>query len=281
MANQLGIDMLGYGLGLRAQHYDHILKERPQSVDWFEIISENFMQAHKGYWDFLSDLRRDYPIIMHGVSLSAGSPEPLDETYLTQLKALADHINPPWLSDHVCWTGVHGRNTHDLLPVAYTNESLALMADKIKRVQDRLGRLMLMENPSTYVEFEQSTMSEWDFMASLAERADCGLLLDVNNVYVSAFNHGFDARRYIDAMPAGRIVQVHLAGHSHCGTHIIDTHDNHVTDGVWDLYDYTLKQKGPVATMVEWDGQIPEFAVLEAELDKARQRATCALGQAA
>jgi uncharacterized protein (UPF0276 family) len=281
MTNRFGIDTLGYGLGLRAPHYEHILRAKPRSVDWFEIISENFMQAHKGYWDFLAELRQDYPIVMHGVSLSAGSPDPLNEDYVKALKALADFINPPWLSDHVCWTGVHGRNTHDLLPVAYNNASLEHMADRVKQVQDRLGRVMLMENPSSYVEFNESTMPEWEFMAQLSEKADCGLLLDINNIYVSAFNHGFDARRYIDAMPASRIMQIHLAGHSHCGTHIIDTHDSAVAGDVWELYSYALQQKGSITTMVEWDGKIPAFDVLEAELGKARAHGAQALGQAA
>ena len=272
---------IGFGLGLRAPHYDHILKARPATVDWFEIISVFFMVAHRGYCDFLAELRQDYPIIMHGVSLSAGSPEPLNRDYLAKLKALADFLNPPWISDHVCWTGVHGRNTHDLLPVVYNEESLARMSDRVKKVQDVIGRPLLMENPSSYVEFSDSTMPEWEYVAKLAEKADCSLLLDINNIYVSAFNHGYDAKTYIDAIPASRVKQVHLAGHSHRGTHIIDTHDHPVIDEVWALYAYALGRVGQVATMVEWDGNIPEFDVLVAELDKARQCAQVTLGRAA
>lgn len=280
MANRFGYPDLGFGLGLRACHYDTILEQRP-AVDWFEIISENFIEAHKGYWDFLSDLRRDYPIVMHGVGMSIGSTDPLSRDYLAKLKRLADFLEVPWLSDHLCWTGVHGKNTHDLLPVPYTEEALRHIVGRIRQVQDILGRRILLENPSSYVEFNDSTISEWDFMARLAEEADCGLLLDVNNVYVSAFNHDYDAKTYIDAIPAGRIVQVHLAGHNNRGTHIIDTHDSHVIDAVWRLYDYTLRTKGRLTTMIEWDEHIPEFPELAAELDKARQVAKTALEKAA
>ena len=261
---------LGFGLGLRAEHYDTILKDRPKTVDWFEIISENFMEAHKGYWDFLADLRADYPMVTHGVSMSIGSTDPINHDYLKKLKALADFVDTPWISDHLCWTGVHGKNTHDLLPVPYTEASLAHVTEKIRKVQDVLKRPVIIENPSSYLEFAQSDISEWEFLTRMAEGADCGLLLDVNNVYVSAFNHGFDAKTYIDAIPAERIAQIHLAGHKHCGTHIIDTHDNHVIDEVWELYRYTIRSKGMVSTMIEWDENIPEFNVLSSELDKAR-----------
>ena len=207
---------------------------------------------------------------MHGVSMSIGSTDPLNTDYLKKLKLLADFVNPPWLSDHVCWTGVQGKNTHDLLPVPYTEESLAHIVNRIRQVQDILERRIVLENPSTYLEFNESMLTEWDFLARMAEDADCGLLLDVNNVYVSAFNHGYDAKHYIDAIPAERIVQIHLAGHKNYGTHIIDTHDGHVMDEVWKLYDYTIKSKGKISTMIEWDDNIPEFDVLAAELDKAR-----------
>jgi uncharacterized protein (UPF0276 family) len=281
MTNRFGYPDLGFGLGLRADHYDRVLEQRPESVDWFEIISENFIEAHKGYWDFLADVRADYPIVMHGVSMSIGSTDPLRRDYLKKLKTLADFLETPWLSDHLCWTGVQNKNTHDLLPVPYTEEALRHIVGRIKQVQDTLGRRIVLENPSTYLEFKDSEIREWEFLGRMAEEADCSLLLDVNNVYVSAFNHNYDARIYIDAIPADRIVQIHLAGHRNFGTHIIDTHDGHVIDEVWDLYRYTIKTKGAISTLVEWDDHIPEFDVLSAELDKARLAAKTARKQAA
>ena len=273
MSNRFNFPTLGFGLGLRAPHYEHVLEARPKNVDFFEIISENYMEAHRGYWDFLADLRRDYPIVMHGVSMSLGSADPLNPDYMHKLKKLADFLNVPWLSDHLCWTGVHGKNTHDLLPMPYTEEALTHMTARIHQAQDMLERHLILENPSSYVEFNSSEMPEWEFLARLAENADCGLLLDVNNVFVSAFNHGYEAKKYLDALPADRVVQIHLAGHHHYGTHIIDTHDAHVLEDVWDLYSYTVASKGFKTTMIEWDDHIPEFSVLTAELDKARATA--------
>jgi len=269
--NRLGLPYIGFGLGLRANHYEHILETRPKTIDWFEIISENFMECHQGYLDFLCDLRSDYPIIMHGVGLSIGSTDPLDKAYLEKLKYLAEILNPPWVSDHLCWTGINGKTTHDLLPLPYNAETMKNTVQRIKQVQDFLGRHILLENPSSYLEFEASTMNEYQFLAELAEKADCGLLLDVNNVYVSSINHGFNAKTYIDTMPCDRIIQIHLAGHKNYGTHIIDTHDDYVIEEVWELYDYTLKTKGKISTMIEWDDNIPEFSVLEAELEKAKR----------
>lgn len=262
---------LGFGLGLRAPHYDEILATRPEAVDFFEIISENFLDAHKGYWEFLADLRHDYPIIMHGVSLNIGSPDMLNMEYLAKLKKLADFLDVPWFSDHLCWTGVNAHNTHDLLPMPYTRATLTNIAERVKRVQDFMEREFIIENPSSYFEFAQSTIPEWEFLVSLVEKTNCGVLLDVNNVFVSAFNHGFDAKTYIDAIPSDKIAQIHLAGHSNFGTHIIDTHDNHVVSEVWELYKYTTKTKGKISTMIEWDEQIPSFDVLVAELNKARR----------
>ncbi|MBV8938402.1 MAG: DUF692 domain-containing protein [Alphaproteobacteria bacterium] len=281
MGNRFGLPYLGFGLGLRAPHYDDALRQEHLPVDWFEIISENFIEAHPGYWEFLQDVRRRHPLVMHGVSLSIGSVDPLNADYLAKLKKLAEAIRAAWVSDHLCWTGVHGRNTHDLLPVPYSEEALRHIAGRVRQVQEALGRPLVLENPSSYVEFTTSSMPEWEFLGRLAELTGCGLLLDVNNVYVSAFNHGFDARRYIDAIPADRIVQIHLAGHQHHGTHIIDTHDREVIGEVWALYAYTLQRKGEISTMVEWDEHIPELSVLLAELEKARQAAGAARKAAA
>jgi uncharacterized protein (UPF0276 family) len=254
---------------------------KSSTVDWFEVISENFLEAHKGYWEFLGDVRKHYPIVMHGVSLSIGSSDDLNKDYLKKLKALADFLQPPWVSDHLCWTGVQGKNTHDLLPVPYTEEMLTHIVSRVKQVQDILQRPLVLENPSSYLEFNESTLSEWDFLARLSEEADCALLLDVNNVYVSSFNHGYDPKRYIDALPAERIVQVHLAGHLNLGTYIIDTHDHHVIPEVWDLYAYLVRTKGMKTTMVEWDDHIPAFDVLQQEIGKARQLARQSATQAA
>ncbi len=270
MGNRFAFPALGFGLGLRAPYYDMILEQRPKGVDFFEIISENFMDSHQGYRDFLSDLRRDYVFVMHGVSLSIGSTDPLNQAYLKKIKNLAGFLGVAWVSDHVCWTGVAGKNSHDLLPVPYTEEALAHMVSRIRHVQDVLERPIVLENPSSYVSFAASQMSECEFLARMSEEADCGLLLDVNNVHVSGFNHGFDTRAYISGLPAERIVQIHLAGHKHYGTHIIDTHDSAVTDEVWALYAHALAHAGQVSTLVEWDDHIPEFPVLLAELEKAR-----------
>ena len=219
----------------------------------------------------LDQVREHYPVVMHGVSLSIGSSDPLDMKYLQQLKDLANRVQPAWISDHLCWTGINGKNSHDLLPLPYTNQALQHITDRIKQVQDFLGRPILLENPSSYLTFKESTIPEHEFIAQMAEIGDCALLLDVNNVFVSSFNHRLDAYEYIDAMPADRVVQVHLAGHHHKGNHIVDTHDDHVTDEVWELYKHTLTRTGDVATMVEWDANIPDFKVLQAEVDKARR----------
>ena len=261
---------IGFGLGLRSPHYDEILATRPKQVDWFEIISENFIDAHQGYWEFLADLRKDYLIVMHGVSLSIGSPDPLNKEYLNKLANLANFLQVPWLSDHLCWTGMNGKNTHDLLPLPYSEEMLAHVVSKIHQVQETLGRNIVIENPSSYVEFNASEMPEAEFLVRLVKATDCGILLDVNNVFVSSFNHGFDAKEYIDALPTANIAQIHLAGHKNFGTHIIDTHDNFVLDEVWQLYDYTIKTKGQISTMIEWDENIPTFSMLVAELEKAK-----------
>ena len=270
MGNRFAFPDLGFGLGLRAPHYEAILAQKPRDVDFFEIISENFMDSHQGYLDFLTDLRRDYAFVMHGVSLSIGSTDPLNIDYLHKIKRLASVLDVAWISDHVCWTGVLGKNSHDLLPIPYTEEALAHIVSRIRQVQDILERPIILENPSSYVSFTASHMPEWEFLARMSEAADCGLLLDVNNIYVSGFNHNFSPNDYIDALPAERIVQIHLAGHKHYGTHIIDTHDSAVTDAVWTLYRHALAHTGRLSTLVEWDDHIPEFGVLLKELHKAR-----------
>jgi len=269
MVNRLGHPDLGLGVGLRTVHFPYILEHQPE-VDWFEIISENFMDSRGRPRYVLEQIAERYPIVMHGVSLSIGSTDPLDFDYLRRLKALASDVQPRWISDHICWTGVAGRNTHDLLPIPFTEESLTHVVERIRVVQDFLEQRIVMENPSSYVTFASSTMPEWEFVTRLAEAADCGLLLDVNNVYVSCFNHAMDPQNFIESLPHDRVVQFHLAGHSNYETHLIDTHDDHVIDPVWDLYRTARSHTGGVSTLLEWDAKIPPFPVLHAEVLKAR-----------
>lgn len=268
---------IGFGMGLRPSHYPFIFENKP-ALDWFEIISENFMDTGGRPVRMLEKILEDYPVVMHGVSLSIGTVDPLNSEYLQKLKNLAAWVNPPWISDHLCWTGVAHKNTHDLLPVPYTEEALKNIVSRIKQVQDVLGRPIVLENPSTYLEFTSSTMSEWEFIARMAEESGCGLLLDVNNVYVSCYNHRWDPKTYIDALPLHRVAQIHLAGHTNKGTHIIDTHDDHVIDEVWALYRYVIAKAGPISTMVEWDDKIPEFPVVMEEVAKARKWAAASEG---
>jgi len=270
-APRLGLPNLGDGVGLREPHFQHLMSTAPDDwgVDWFEVISENFLD-HAGYAAHVLEVVAAHrPVVMHGVSLSIGGADPLDLGYLDKLAALADRIKPAWVSDHLCWTGVAGVNTHDLLPLPLTEAALAHVTDRVKAVQDRLGRPLILENPSSYLEFHASRIPEWEFLARLAEAADCGLLLDVNNVYVSAFNHGFDPMAYIAAIPAERVVQVHLAGPSDFGTHLMDTHDAPVPDAVWPLYAQVQTRTGGVSTLLEWDANIPPWLDLLAELAKA------------
>lgn len=266
----------GFGLGLRTDHYREFLAA-PQPVDWLEIISENYMVPGGKPLAMLDAIRADYPMAMHGVSLSIGSDEPLDRDYLAALKALEKRVEPLWISDHLCWTGINAHNTHDLLPLPYDAPALDVVVGNIGRVQDSLGRRILIENPSSYVTFRSSDRSEWDFLAEMAVRADCLLLLDVNNVYVSARNHGFDPEAYLAGLPADRIQQIHLAGHSDMGDYVIDTHDADVCDAVWDLYASAIGRFGSVATMIERDDEIPPLADVLAELDRARGLAAHAL----
>jgi len=255
---------LGQGVGLRRDHFDRVLSA-PTRVSWFEVISENFMVDGGRPLDVLTRVRRDYPVVLHGVSLNVGSTDPLNLGYLDRLRTLAERVEPAWVSDHLCWTGVGGRNAHDLLPLPYTEEALDHVVERVSRVQDRLSRRIAVENVSSYLTYADSAMSEWDFLAAVAERADCGILLDINNIFVSAFNHRFDAGRYLDAIPVDRVWQFHLAGHSDQGDYLLDTHDHPVRDEVWDLYRHAVDRFGDVATLVEWDGNIPDWDRLEAE----------------
>lgn len=259
----------GFGLGLRAEHYREFV-DGPQAVDWLEILSDNYLVAGGKPLYFLDRIRRDYPMVMHGVALSIGGSDPLDREYLQALKALAQRVEPAWISDHLCWSGVDHLNMHELLPVPYTRMVLDHLADRVGQVQDFLGRPLVLENVSSYVSYQADEMWEWEFLAALARRSGCELLLDVNNVYVSSVNHRFDPKDFIDAMPARQVRQIHLAGHEDHGRYIIDTHDHPIADPVWALYAYTVGRLGQVPTMIERDDHIPPLADLVAELDVAR-----------
>ena len=259
----------GFGLGLRPVHYPEFAAG-PQPVDWLEIISENYMIQGGKPLAMLDAIRADYPLAMHGVSMSIGSVAPLNRKYLKQLKALARRIEPMWISDHLCWTGVHGLNLHDLYPLPYTDEALRHLVGRIREVQDVLETRLVIENVSSYLAYADSVMSEWAFLAALAEEADCLLLLDVNNIYVSAVNHGFEPREFIDGVPGERVQQIHLAGHSDMGDYIIDTHDAPIAEAVFELYGYACRRFGPVSTMIERDDHIPPLAELIAELEQVR-----------
>lgn len=266
---RLGLPFLGLGVGLRSKYFQHLLHHPPQ-VDWFEIISENFMNNHGFARHVLLHIRQQVPIVMHGVSMSIGSTDPLNMEYLRLLKELENLVAPAWISDHLCWTGVAQVNTHDLLPMPLTEESLQHVCDRVQQVQDYLKRPLVLENPSTYLEFKASTIPEWEFLSAMAQRTGCGLLLDVNNVFVSAHNHGFDAEHYIRNLPHQQIVQMHLAGPTSCGSLLIDTHDQPVPARVWELYKLAQQLTGPVSTLLEWDDNIPEYDELVAEVFKAK-----------
>jgi uncharacterized protein (UPF0276 family) len=265
--------MLGFGLGLRTDHFADVLEQQPD-VDWFEILSENFMVDGGKPKHYLHRVRQDYPVVMHGVSLSIGSTDALDTHYLQQLKALAAEIEPEWISDHLCWTSVGDINSHDLLPLPYSEEAIDHVAGRVRQVQDYLGRQILLENVSSYLSYVESGCSEWDFVTEVARRADCLILLDINNIYVSARNHGFEPMTYLNAIDPARVRQLHLAGHSDYGEYVIDTHDHAVADPVWELYDQALQRFGAVSTMIERDDNIPPLQELVAELDLARDIAS-------
>lgn len=267
---RLGLPNLGFGVGLRPQHLPAILAGGAR-VDWFEIISENYLDDCGYQRTMLRKLAEEVPIVMHGVSLSIGSDSPLNSDYLHKLKRLAEDINAVWVSDHLCWTGLGSHNSHDLLPLPFNAESLAHVRDRVLRVQDVLGRALVLENPSSYVQFQTSTMPEWEFLARLAESTGCGILLDVNNVYVSAYNHRFDPELYLRALPHQQVVQIHLAGPTQYGDCLVDTHDQPVPGRVWELYALAQQLTGGVSTLLEWDANLPDYDGLMGELHKARQ----------
>lgn len=262
--------LLGFGLGLRTEHYDTILEENPK-IDWFEILSENYLVPGGKPIYYLEQICERYPVVMHGVSLSIGSSDPLDWDYLKQIKRLAEKTKAHWLSDHLCWTGIDGKNLHDLLPLPYTEKAVKHVARRIREVQDFLERRILIENVSSYVNYQQSTMPEWEFISAISEEADCHILLDINNIYVSSVNHEFNPIDYIHHVPAERVYQFHLAGHLNKGNYIIDTHDHDVVKPVWDLYEASLKRIGLVSTMIERDDHIPPLAEVMKELEQAKK----------
>lgn len=268
-------EFLGYGLGLRTDHYEEILNSNPP-IDWFEIISENYMVEGGRQLFHLDQIKERYPLVMHGVSMSIGSSDPLNMEYLKDLKRLAKRVKPKWISDHLCWTTHGGHNTHDLMPMPYNDQSLAHVVERVKRVQDFLGQRILLENASSYVTYKTSDIPEWEFLKEIADTADCLILLDVNNIYVSGFNHDFDPKVYIDHIPPERVCQVHLAGHENNGDYIIDTHDHPVINEVWELYEYAVSKIGRITTMIERDDHIPPLTELIAEVERAR-----ALGETA
>jgi uncharacterized protein len=269
VANRFNLPNLGVGLGLRTVHYSHILEAEP-AVDWFEIISDNYMETAGRPLYYLDAIAERYPIVMHGVALSIGSSDPLDRGYLANLRALRDRTRARWVSDHLCWTGVLGKNTHDLLPMPYTEEALAHVVARVKEVQDVIGAPLALENPSTYAEFASSPMREWEFLARMAEQADCAILLDFNNFYVSARNHGLDPKVYLDAIPFDRVVQLHVAGHTDHGTHIIDSHIGPVVDDVWKLLGDAHRRARGAPVLLEWDAEIPSFEQTHAEALRAK-----------
>ena len=270
---RLGYPDLGFGIGLRTPHIAQILREKP-AIDWFEIISENFMDSGGRPSALLDQIAERYPIVMHGVSLSIGSTDPLNVEYVKKIKRLADRTRAVWISDHLCWTGVNGKNSHDLLPLPLNEESLRHVSDRVRHVQDLLGRPLVLENPSSYVAFKSSDMTEPEFLSRLCEQTGCGLLLDVNNVYVTSMNLGLDQHAYLRSIPIDRVVQFHLAGHSDMGTHLIDTHDGPVCDAVWELYDEAVRLIGPVSTLIEWDAKLPSLDAVWSEALKAKARRT-------
>ncbi|MGV6857750.1 MAG: MNIO family bufferin maturase [bacterium] len=278
-ASALERPWLGYGLGLRKDHYRDII-DNPPEIDWFEILTENYLVPGGKPLYYLDQIAERYPTVMHGVSLSIGSIDPLDMDYLRQVKQLAERTDSLWISDHLCWTGAHGINAHDLLPLPYTEETLRHVTQRVEQVQDYLEQRILLENASTYLEFSDAHMTEWEFLSALAEEADCLLLLDVNNIHVSATNNGFDSHQYLAGIPAERVWQIHLAGHSDYGDYLIDTHDAPIADPVWALYHETVQKLGATSVMIERDDNIPPLETLLQELHQLRKTTQEALGDA-
>lgn len=262
---------LGYGIGLRTKHFPHLLEHGVSGVDWLEIISENFFEPGGRPQTVLSKVRADVPVVMHGVSLGIGNVDPISEDTIRDLRALIHRLEPALVSDHLCWGGFGGHYAHDLLPVPYNEATLKHIVERVRQVQTALGRQILLENPSSYLAYTNSDIPEWEFLAEIARRSGCGILLDVNNVYVSSKNHGFSAETYIDAVPAEMIGQVHLAGHTDMGWFLLDSHVGPVPDPVWDLYGRLVSRIGRVPTLIEWDEQIPDYEVVVAESDQARR----------
>jgi uncharacterized protein (UPF0276 family) len=260
---------LGVGVGFRTPHVQQVLRERPP-MDWFEITSENYFAEGGIQRANLDALRNAYAIVPHGVSLSIGGADPVDAGYVRRLRTLVQRVGAPWCSDHLCWTGFGRVDVHDLLPLPFTRETLAHVVERARYVQEQVGVPFALENASSYLAFRESTMPEQEFLAELSERADCGLLLDLNNVFVNAYNHGFDANEYIDAMPRERVIQIHLAGHTDRGRYLLDTHSDHVRPEVWNLYRRAMKRFGATSTLIEWDESIPTWSVLAAEAEMAR-----------
>lgn len=273
---QIAAQTLGYGLGARPQHYEALLGEHLGSVSWLEALTDNYLVPGGKPLHYLERLRAHYAVVLHGVSLSIGSSDPLNRDYVRSVRALADRIEPAWISDHLCWTGVDGINLHDLMPLPFTEETVRHVVSRVHAVQELLGRRLVLENVSSYVSFAVADMTEWEFLREIAQRADCLLLLDVNNVYVSSVNHGFDPLAYLRGIPAERVQQFHLAGHQVQGDYLIDTHDAPICDAVWQLFAAAVARFGPIATMIERDDNIPELAELLAELDRARSIARTA-----
>lgn len=269
--NRFGLPDLGLGLGLRGPHIAEVLATWPD-VDWWEVIADNHIVNQGWLLHVLDRLAERYPVVLHGVGLDIGTTDPLDRDYLRQLKALADRVKAPWVSDHLCWTGVDGLRSYDLLPVPYTDEALAWIAARIRVVQDVLERPLVLENPSSYLTFRESTWTEWDFMRALVETADCALLLDVNNVYVAAANHAFDTASWLAAVPWDRVAQVHVAGPSQRDGYLFDSHTGPVPEAVWALHAEVMRRTGGRATLLEWDADVPTFAALRQEAERGRHR---------
>jgi uncharacterized protein (UPF0276 family) len=277
--NRWKLPDLGIGVGLRTPHFAHILAREPD-VDWFEILSENFMHTGGRPMQVLDQIAARYKIVMHGVSMSIGTTDAIDWQYMRELRELAERVHAVWLGDHVCWTGVAGRNNHDLLPMPYTEASLKHLVARIRAVQDFFGRPLVLENPSTYLTFASSNIPEHEFLARMAEDSDCALLVDVNNVYVTCRNHDLDPHAWLAGMPWERVVQIHIAGHTDHGTHCIDTHIGPVPDPVWELYAEAIRLGGSRATLLEWDEHIPDFATVHRDAKRAERFRRRAVGAA-